>query len=122
MELLADACTIQSRLPEWDSCSGVSTERLNRHFASLVGKGNIHAAISLITGHARGGVLELTPEVRPALLDKHPPAQPVNPIVHGEQPTVDPILFDELTGDVVRRAALATQWAAGPSMGDSYVW
>ena len=57
-------------------------------------------------------------------MDKHPPAQPVNPdvLVRGELPTVDPIVFDELTGDVMRRAALATQGAAGPSMGDSYMW
>ena len=74
MELLAEACTIQSRLSEWDSCSGMTTERLNRRFAFLVGKGDIYAAISLITEHGKGGVLELTPEVRAALFDKHPPA------------------------------------------------
>ena len=33
MELLAEACTIQSRLPEWDSCSGVTTEMLKKRFA-----------------------------------------------------------------------------------------
>ena len=60
---------------------------------------------------------------RATLLDKHPPTQPSNPDVpiHGELPVVDPIVFDKLTGDV-RKAALATQGAAGPSMGDSYVW
>ena len=127
MELLAEARTIQSRLPEWDKQSGMTTERLTRRFASLIGRGDItdiHAAISLVTEHGKGGVLELTPEVRSALLAKHPPPQPVDPdvLMQGEQPVVDPILFAELTGDTVRKAALATHGAAGPSMGDSYVW
>ncbi len=124
MELLAEARTIQSRLPDRDTHTGMTTEKLNRRFAMLIGKGDIHAAISLITEHGKGGVLELTPEVRAALKAKHPSARPADPsvLLHGELPEVNPILLEELTGDVVRKAALATQGAAGPSMGDSYVW
>ena len=90
MDLLTETRTIQSKLPEWDSCSGMTTERLNRRFAFLLSKGDIHAAISLITEHGKGGMLELTPEVRAALLDKHPPAQLPNPdvLICGEIPTV----------------------------------
>lgn len=123
-ELLAEARTIQSRLPDLDSRIGMTTEKLNRRFALLIGKGNIHAAISLITEHGKGGVLDLTPEVRAALQSKHPLAQPMDPdvLLQGEPLEVNPVLFEALTGDVVRKAALATQGAAGPSMGDSYLW
>ena len=53
-ELLDEARTIQSRLPEQDSCNGMTSHKLNRRFAAMVSKGNIHAAISLITEHNKG--------------------------------------------------------------------
>ena len=123
-ELLDEARTIQSRLPQRDSQRGLTTHRLNRRFADLFSKGEIHAALSLITEHGKGGVLELTPEVREALKAKHPHAQPVDPdvLIQGSSPTVNPILFETLTGEVVRETALAIRGAAGPSMGDSYIW
>jgi hypothetical protein len=94
------------------------------HVAALVSKGNIHAAITLITEHHKGGILELTPDVRSALKAKHPKAQPANPevLLHGEPPAAHPILFECITGDTIRRSALATQGAAGSSMADSYIW
>ena len=122
-ELLDEARTIQSRLPDQDSRNGLTSHKLNRRFTTLVSKGNIHAAIS-ITEYNRGGVLELTPDVRSALKVKHPKAQPANPeaMLHGELPAVNPILFECITGVIVRRSALATQGSAGPSMADSYIW
>ena len=123
-ELLEEARTIQSRLTELDRQRGKTTSKLNRRFAALIRKGEVHSAISLITEHGKGGVLELTPEVRAALRTKHPQAKPAIPdvLLQGEVPAVNPILFESLTGDVVRKTALATQGAAGPSMGDAYVW
>ena len=123
-ELLEEARTIQSRLPEHDSRNGLTSHKLNRRFAALVSKGNIHAAISLITEYNKGGVLDLTPEVRSALKVKHPKAQSAIPeaMLQGELPAVNPILFECITSDTIRRSALATQGAAGPSMADSYIW
>ena len=68
-------------------------------------------------------MLELIPEVSEALKAKHPHAQPVDPnvLIQGSAPTVNPILFETLTGEVVRETALAIRGAAGPSMGDAYV-
>ena len=62
-ELLEEARTIQSRLPGLDRQRGTTTTKLNRRFAALIRKGEIHAAISLITEHGKGGILNLTPEV-----------------------------------------------------------
>ena len=87
-------------------------------------QGEVHSAISLITEHGKGEVLELTPEVRAALRKKHPQAKPANPdvLLQGEVPAFNSILFESLTGDVVRKTVLVTQGAAGPSIGDAYVW
>ena len=37
-------------------------------------------------------------------------------------PCYDPILFEQLTGDLIKRAALHTHGAAGPSGVDAYAW
>ena len=102
----------------------MTSHKLNRRFASLVGKGNIHAAISLITEYNKGGILDLTPEVRSILDAKHPKAQPASPdvLLRGEIPAINPILFECLTDVTIRNTALAIQGAAGNSMADSFVW
>ena len=123
-ELLEEARTIQSRLPELDRQRGITEKKLNRRFATLIRKGEVHSAISLITEYGKGGLLELTPEVRTELKRKHPKAKPANPeaLIQGDALIVNPILFESLTGEVVRKTALATHGAAGPSMGDAYIW
>ena len=123
-ELLDEARTIQSRLPAYDTRKGMTSHKLNRRFATLVGKGNIHAAISLITEYNKGGILDLTPEVRSTVKAKHPKAQPTSPevLLQGDIPVVNPILFECLTDSTIPKTALAIQGAAGPSMADSHVW
>ena len=39
-----------------------------------------------------------------------------------DAPCYDPILFEQLTGDLIKWAALRTQGAAGPSGVDAYAW
>ena len=55
-ELLEEARTIQSRLPKLDMERGTTTSKLNRRFTALISKGEVHAAISLITEHGKGEV------------------------------------------------------------------
>ena len=61
--MLEEVRTIQSRLTKLDQQRGTTTSKLNQRFAALIGKGEVHSAISLITEHGKGGILELTPEV-----------------------------------------------------------
>ena len=123
-ELLEVAHTIQSQLPELDQQRGTTTTKLNRCFAVLIRKGEVHSTISPIADHGKSEVLEVTPEVQAALRTKHPQAKPANPdvMIQGEVPKVNSILFESLTGDAVQKAALATQGATGSSMGDAYIW
>lgn len=115
---------LAARLPQLDSKDGMSSSKLNRCFAALVSKGNIHAAISLITENNAGSVLTLIQEVCDALKEKHPKAQPASQdaLLQGEIPSIHPILFDCIDDSVVHKIALTIQGAAGPSMADSYVW
>ena len=66
-----------------------------------------------------------SPSVLEMLLKKHPPGQPVNPSVligEGEPPLVHSVLFDRIDGDAIKKAALNTKGAAGPSGLDAHCW
>ena len=96
-------------------------------------EGNTRAALQLLIGQDRGGILNLNdpadpsnPEfsVRDALNAKHPPAQPLHPeclLPLADTPAVHPVAFDVLDASVVR-AALCTVGAAGPSGIDACGW
>ena len=43
-------------------------------------------------------------------------------MIQGETPVINPIFFENLTGEVVHKTALTTQGGAGPSVGDAYNW
>jgi len=95
-------------------------------------EGKTKAALKLITGHKRGGLLKLNDPVdsnrvvRDVLLEKHPPAQPLfrECLIDSvsEPPPVHPIVFDDLRGPLIRSAALRTFGAAGPSGMDAKGW
>ena len=63
--------------------------------------------------------------VRDILTEKHPPGQAAvtdSLLESGsiDAPCHDPVLFEQLTGDSIRWAALHTHGAAGPSGVDAY--
>lgn len=105
-----------------------------RVFSRLVFEGKIHSALRYLTENHATGVLHLedrvepssTKTVRDVLRDKHPPSREVNPeallSAESQREWVHPVLFDRLTGDSIRLAALRTQGAAGPSGIDAVGW
>ena len=113
-----------------------------RKFDQLMSQGKVRPALRLLSNSAQGGVLSLdtlipcgldpsgSPLWRSAkdvLLDKHPSGCPATqdslldpaifpPSFH------DPILFEQITGDLIKWAVLHTSGAAGPSQVDAYAW
>ena len=98
-------------------------------------RGKVNAALDLLSKSNNGGTLNPTdpsdpsdpssPSVLEMLLKKHPPGQPVNPSVligEGEPPLVHSVLFDRIDGDAIKKAALNTKGAAGPSGLDAHCW
>ena len=98
-------------------------------------EGKTKAALRLVSGYQRGGVLNLdeiadsaSPGhcVRDVLWAKHPPAQPLDPkclLQHwADPPSVHPVIFSSLNAAVIRSAALRTSGAAGPSGIDARGW
>ena len=108
---------------------------ISRKFADLMFRGKVNAALDLLSKSNNGGTLNPTdpsdpsdpssPSVLEMLLKKHPPGQPVNPSVligEGEPPLVHSVLFDRIDGDAIKKAALNTKGAAGPSGLDAHCW
>ena len=108
-ELHEEANAIQARRPEQDKQRRMTTDKLNRRFAALISK---------------GGVLELTYEVQEALRAKQPEALPASTeaLIQGETLIINSIFFENLTGEVIHKTALTNKGAAGPFMGDAYIW
>ena len=100
--------------------------------------GKVSAALKFIAEDSRGGVLSLDSQVpcnggttsksvRDILAEKHPPGRMAATDTlldsgRSDPPCYDPILFEQLTGDLIKWAALHTHGAAGPSGVDAYAW
>ena len=120
--LLQESKTIQKRLIS--SAPKNSSDALSRKFASLMKQGKTQAAVKLLTSGMQGGILPLNAETMTLLEAKHPEPAPLNDdaIYEHEQPMVHPVVFEEITAESVRNAALHTKGGAGPSGLDADGW
>ncbi len=87
-------------------------------------QGKTQAAVKLLTSGMQGGILSLNAETMTLLEAKHPEPAPLNDdaIYEHEQPMVHPVVFEEITAESVRNAALHTKGGAGPSGLDADGW
>ena len=132
-QLLHECWTIQDQLIRQKQRENGSQESSAKSFSSLVTNGKLHSALRQLEEGDGGGVLNLDEKidgktVRDILKEKHPPAQRAShsSIISEEPPEQPrPVLFESLTREVVRCAALNTHvrhGAAGPSGVDSDNW
>ena len=104
-------------------------------------EGKVNMALCLLADDSKGGVLSLdlsihsdidslgNPVFRPVrdiLSEKHPYGRDPPPHVlldcTTKKPCHDPVIFQCLTSEVIKRAAIKTHGAAGPSGVDACVW
>ena len=111
---------------------------LARDFANLMTDGRVGPALRLLHHKSKGHVLDLDSHVnaddpssslvRDVLHEKHPPQGPIDTEVILSNETLpsdhDPhfVLFDNLNSDLIRKTALRTTGAAGPSGVDALGW
>ena len=140
LSLLEEGRAIQSRLHvAKPRPSALNQEHTARAFAKLMFHGRVKAALRLITEQSGGGILQLDScvlgslnnvltvlTVRDVLLSKHPSGQPVsaNALYNTttEPPIVHPVVFEAIDATAIKRAALHTDGAAGPSGIDARGW
>ena len=132
--LVREGRVIQQHLPKpriFDS----DDSREAAKFAGMMSRGKTRAALRMISSEGRGRVLPLDTEV-PSVdksqrvidesQDKHPEGQPAcaEAIVGPQTISIDThsVLFDQITGESIRAAALRCQGSAGPSGLDAHAW
>ena len=132
--LLKEGRTIQHCLPPYGGAESAKEREEKRAttFARLVLAGKMHAAIRYLSDSNHNGLLSLdelcgTENVRSVLAEKHPEARPVqkDALLSTEEmdlQTVHPVLFEQITADKVRSAALRIKGTAGPSGVDAAGW
>lgn len=122
-DLLEEGQALQNRLEH--SLRFLKPVPVARAFAKLMFQGKVSAACRLLRLNAMPArAMELSDDVMEKLRALHPEAQPAEDAVllSGSPPTVNPIIFEEITGDEILKASRNTFGAAGVSGGDADHW
>ena len=130
--LMREGRTIQAHLQSHHLNAGHGNGEHNaRIFSKLMLEGKTHAALRFLSENPCSGILNIDDHVDgqtvlDALRSKHPPAGEVDPEAlitsNFEPPETHPVLFESLTAQAVRNAALRTKGSAGPSGIDAAGW
>ena len=94
---------------------------------SCDGNGGVPSLDDLIPTSIRPNGEAVQQTTRDILMEKHPKGKPApdDALLDTSQstnPCHNPIIFEQITGEATRRAALNTHGAAGPSGVDAYAW
>ena len=132
--LLQEGRTIQQRLLRSPQIARIEQQRA-RSFAKLMMEGKVRAALRLLSEQEGGPPMALDEEVevngmvlsvRDVLKQKHPEAKSIKPtavVTTDHMPQeFHPVIFDEITGPLIRSTALRTEGSAGPSGIDAQGW
>ena len=122
-DLLKEGETIQGQLAR--SHKTLDDTALAKRFATMVFNNNFKGAMSLVTEKGKGGVLALTESTKKEMSAKHPKPAPIHPeaLITGDvPPTVHPVFYDAIDGDLIRRCAIRTSGGAGASQQEDSLW
>ena len=138
--LLHEGRCIQKRLVS-SKTQMFDPEKTARIFSRLMLQGKVKAALRLLSHSENKGVLSLDDLIpvegrqngdavqqttRDILLEKHPKGKPAPDGALVDTSSTnhchDSIIFEQITGEAIRQAALHTHGAAGPSGVDAYAW
>ena len=122
-ELLKEGCQIQNQLE--NSTKSPSDTALSKRFATLVFNNNLKGAMSLLTNQAKGGVLPLNDKTKNEMASKHPSAEPAHPeaLLSGPvPPSLHPVFYDALNGELIKKCTLRTKGSAGVSQQEDNLW
>ena len=119
----------RSQPPKSNTADDASTAR---KFSKMMMEGRVRAALKLVSNNSNTGLLSLDEivdtsrkTVMDVLEEKHPDPKPAYPealLEEADNDSFHPAIFDNLTAESIRAAALHTQGAAGPSGLDALSW
>ena len=122
MELLFEGTTIQRNLKTVNTRKSVSS--ISKKFTEQMSKGNINAAIKLLSSNMENGIVPLNENTIKQLIQKHPKSKKADAeILLADIPErVHQVRFDGINAELVRKAALKTRGGSGPSGMDGDGW
>ena len=132
-DLMDEARCIQTHLTPHcpiDKCGGTDGVD-DTLFSKLVFGGKIRSAIRLVCSDSSGGVLAMDDDAgsgeagRDVLLKKHPvAAEPPDEVLldASDSVPVNPILYEKITPELIKRVGREMQGSSGPSGLDSEAW
>ena len=124
-ELIKEGKVIQQRLEKSSKQKSDWTEEDTlKAFRNHMINGRINPALRLLDKTSGKGVLRMTDDTIRQLHEKHPKGEPINDVMvlNGPIEEINPVIFDDFNGDLVKKVALRMKGAAGPSGFDAEDW
>ena len=120
--MLIEGENIQKSLS--DSKSIKTIAELSKKFKNCMRKGNVSAAVKLLTSNMHSGILLLNIKTLNQLKEKHSKSKNVNNdvLLTGVPQEVHPIKFAVIDEEMIRKAAIKTKGGSGPSAMDVDEW
>ena len=114
-ELLFKGETIQPRLHHINTPKSIG--ELSKKFDLLIEKGNVNAALKLLTRNISNGILPLDDKTLSLLKQKHPASSELNEevLLRDQKPSLHPVVFEDIDESMVKEATLKTKGGSGPS-------
>ena len=122
MALLNEGETIQKNLTQQLTKGDIG--KISKKFAALMRKGNVNAAINLLTENMRNGILPLNNETLNLLRLKHSdPKDAYESVMLSDVPErIHPVKFEVIDAEMIRKAAMKTRGGSDPSGLDADGW
>ena len=122
LDILREGRRIQGQLAA--SKKKPSPDHARRVFVKLMLQGKVSSALRWLDNKCSGGAIEVNEEVLNLLKEKHPPARKssIKDLMRGPCNRVESVLYDQIDGDTIYRAALTTKGSGGPTHVDAESW
>ena len=110
--IVSECEAIQSRLTQ----SKRTPEHIDKVFSRLMLQGKVSSALRWVTNNS-SKPLALTDDVVASLKNKHPDGSPpsTNHLIIGPIPFVEPVIFDNIDGDLIYKVSKQVKGSHGPS-------
>jgi hypothetical protein len=122
MELFNESLVIQNKLKSLEKPKTIA--EISKKFATEMQKGNVNGAMKILTNNMQNGILPLNEKTISCLRQKHPEPKIADPeiILNDNPESVHAIIFEVITPESIRKAAIHTKGGSGPSGMDADGW
>ena len=118
LELVKEGEILQKRLQTEINSNKKTEGDIEKKFRNFMVAGNVKGAMRLVEKGSESGILPINDETKKLLKEKHPQAKPLFKellVKNDEIRPFNPVIFDDITPELIQRLVINTNGAAGPS-------